>query len=178
MRPHRLASRLLALAAFATLGAASPALADRAPPPQRFELDGNQLILPRPFVFETGSDTLTQDSNAALRLIMSYLEDKSYISTLRIEGHVAGGGDEAKNQELSEKRALAVTRRLVEYGVDCKRLLPVGFGSSKPVAANDTAEGRAANTRVAAFNAALKGRAIGGMPLDGGGRVAGDPCAK
>jgi len=52
----------------------------------------------------------------------------------------------------------------------------VGFGANKPVAANDTAEGRARNTRVEVAMAQLRGRAIGGMPVDGGGLVAGDPC--
>jgi OOP family OmpA-OmpF porin len=54
----------------------------------------------------------------------------------------------------------------------------VGFGGSKPVASNTTPEGRGQNRRVAFINAALRGRAIGGMPLDGGGKVAsGDLCA-
>jgi OOP family OmpA-OmpF porin len=64
----------------------------------------------------------------------------------------------------------------VGHGVACSRLLPVGFGSNKPVAPNDTPDNKAKNRRISAVNAALKGRAIGGMPVDGGGHVAGDPC--
>ena len=59
-------------------------------------------------------------------------------------------------------------------GVDCKRLIAVGFGSAKPVADNSTPEGKAQNRRVSFFNAALRGRLIGGMPADGGGQIAGD----
>lgn len=174
---------LRALATALTLSAApallsSPALADRAPPPrEQVTVDNHRLILKAQLRFEADSDTLTSDSRVALRHIANYLEDKSYISTLRIEGHVATG-DAAAAQALSEKRALAVARRLVDLGVECKRLLPVGFGATKPVAAPDTAEGRAANTRIEAVNAALRDRPIGGMPLDGGGKVAGDACAK
>lgn len=61
-------------------------------------------------------------------------------------------------------------------GADCKRLIAVGFGSTKPVADNNTAEGKAANRRVSFINAALRSRPIGGMPVDGGGKVAGDIC--
>jgi hypothetical protein len=48
--------------------------------------------------------------------------------------------------------------------------------TTKPVADASTPEGRAANVRIDAINAALRGRLIGGMPADGGGQLAGDPC--
>jgi OOP family OmpA-OmpF porin len=69
-----------------------------------------------------------------------------------------------------------VARRLVADGSACKRLLPVGFGGTKPVASNATPDGKAQNRRTDFVNAELRGRAIGGLPVDGGGRVAGDPC--
>jgi OOP family OmpA-OmpF porin len=52
----------------------------------------------------------------------------------------------------------------------------VGFGATKPVAEGRTAEARAANARIDFVPAAIRGRAMGGMPLDGGGQVAGSPC--
>lgn len=143
-----------------------------------YKLEGNQLILPSEISFNTGSDQLSESSEVALLHVKNYLTDKSYISTLRIEVHTDNQGDANANMLLSEKRALSVGRWLVEHGVDCKRLLCVGFGDSKPMALNNTAEGRAQNRRVAIVNAALRERAIGGMPLDGGGKVAGDLCAK
>lgn len=142
----------------------------------KFELEGNVLKVPFPVTFATGKATLDAKSGEAIAYVASYLEAKSYISTLRVEVHTDAQGDEARNQTMSEQRALAVTKALVAKGVDCKRLLPVGFGESKPVADNATAEGRAANRRTTFANAALRGKAIGGMPLDGGGKVAGDPC--
>lgn len=164
----------LRAALFATL-ISTPAMADRAPPPATYELDNHRLVLPHPIEFETGTTTLTGSSRHGLRHIARYLEAKTFISLLRIEGHVAPSPDA---QALSEKRAMVIARALVDAGVDCKRLIPVGFGDTKPVAANDTPEGRAQNTRIEAVNAALKDRPIGGMPVDGGGRVAGDPCTK
>lgn len=141
-----------------------------------FALEGNQLKLPGPVVFETGGDRLKPESDSVLAHVKAYLDSKAYISLLRIEGHTDNSGDPAKNQALSERRALSVARHLVAQGVDCKRLLPVGFGQDKPVAENKTPEGKAQNRRMAFVNAALRGRPIGGMPVDGGGRVAGDPC--
>ncbi len=151
-----------------------PVLAEDAKPAPSFKLEGHELVLPSPITFKTGSDTLTDESTAALEHVRAYLEAKSYISSLRIEGHA----DDAASQALTEKRALAVARWLVAKGVDCKRLVPVGFGNTKPVADNATPEGKAQNRRISFFNAGLRDRPIGGMPLDGGGKLAGDACAK
>jgi OOP family OmpA-OmpF porin len=151
-----------------------PALAEDAKP--SFKLEGHELVLPSPIAFKSGTDTLTEESTPALEHVRAYLEAKSYISALRIEGHLDTDG--ADSQSLTEKRALAVARWLVEKGVDCKRLVPVGFGNTRPVADNATPEGKARNRRVTFFNAGLRGRPIGGLPIDGGGKLAGDPCAK
>lgn len=139
--------------------------------PASYELQGNMLVLPRPVEFAAGSDQLAGE--AALEHIRGYLAAKSYVTLMRIEAHASGPDAQA----LSERRALAAARWLVRKGVDCRRLLPVGFGATKPIASEQTPEGRAQNTRVEAHNAALRERLIGGMPADGGGKVAGDPCA-
>ncbi len=143
---------------------------------QKYTLDGNQLVLPSAIEFESGSDKIKPQSKDALIYIKDYLQDKTYISTLRIEVHSDADGNQADKQKLTEKRSLAVGRWLVNEGIDCTRLICVGFGSTKPVADNATAEGKAANRRVTIVNAALRGRPIGGMPVDGGGMVAGDIC--
>lgn len=143
-----------------------------APPVRRtYELDGNRLILPGPIVFAAGSADLDPASDPALEHAQAYLTDKDYISTLRVEGH-------ADDQTLSERRAVAVARWLVAHGVDCKRLIAVGFGPNKPIADAGTPEGRAQNTRVELQNAALRGSPIAGAPLDGGGRVPGDDLCR
>lgn len=141
-----------------------------------FEIEGNALKIPAPIVFETGSDKLKPESDKPLEHVKAYLDAKTYISLMRVEVHTDSQGAAAANQALSEKRAMSVVRWLVAKGVDCKRLIPVGFGDTKPIVSNDTAEGRAKNRRTMFVNAALRGRPIGGMPVDGGGRVSGDPC--
>ena len=142
----------------------------------KFKLEGNQLVLPGPIYFETGSAKIKSESAPVLDHIKAYLDDKTYITTLRIENHTDSAGSEKYNQKLSGERALAVAKALVGKGVDCKRLVAVGFGSTKPIADNSTAEGRAKNRRTEAHNVALRGRLIGGMPADGGGQDAGDVC--
>ncbi len=143
---------------------------------QDYKLDGNEVKISKPVLFKAGSDKLQPESTAALEIIKLYLTDKSYISLLRVECHTDNSGDAATNQLLTEKRALAVCIKLIELGVDCKRLIAVGFGGTKPVADNSTPNGKAENRRVSFINVSLRGRAIGGMPVDGGGKIAGDIC--
>jgi OOP family OmpA-OmpF porin len=141
-----------------------------------YKIDNNELILPSPIVFKAGTAELKPESDSALFHIKNYLNDKTYITVLRIEAHTGNAGDEAKNQLLSCQRALAVGKWLGNNGIDCSRLICVGFGSTKPKEGNETPEGRAANERISVFNAELRKVRIGGMPLDGGGQKAGDPC--
>jgi OOP family OmpA-OmpF porin len=155
----------------------SQGLADRVPSPRTtLKMDGQRLVTER-VEFDTFSAKLKPESDAVLDLVKQYLAEKTYVTTLRIEVHSDNQGDAAKNQELSEKRSITIAKALMAKGVDCKRLIAVGFGGSKPIADTATPEGRAQNRRVAFFIAALRGRAIGGAPLDGGGKVAGDLCA-
>lgn len=146
--------------------------------PKTFTVENHELKLADPILFFNGGDRLKPESEKALSMVKDYLDAKTYITLLRVEGHTDADGDSAVNQKLSERRALAVARWLVAKGVDCKRLLPVGFGGGKPLAPNDTAENKAKNRRLVFANATLRGRAIGGMPSDGGGKAAGDPCVK
>jgi OOP family OmpA-OmpF porin len=67
-----------------------------------------------------------------------------------IEGHTDSRGEAAYNQVLSEKRAKAASDRLIERGVDASRISSIGYGESKPIADNDTAEGRQTNRRIVA----------------------------
>ena len=141
-----------------------------------FKLKGNQLELPGPVVFETGSDVLRPESDEVLTLVHDFLQSRKDVTSLRIGGHTDSDGDDKANQTLSEKRAMSVARWLVAKGDDCKRLVPVGFGETKPIADNASADGKAQNRRTEFIIAALNGKAIDGLPLDGGGKSAGDPC--
>lgn len=163
---------LMALLLLLLVATASAVRAEGEGEEKKVTLSGHELALPEPVTFEAGTDKIAAASDASLRLLADYLKAKKIITLVRVEGHMAAGGKGA--QGLSERRALAAARRLAELGVDCKRLVAVGFGDTKPLEAG----GGRANERVAFFNAALGGRLIGGMPADGGGKTAGEVCKK
>jgi OmpA-OmpF porin, OOP family len=73
--------------------------------------------------------------------------------TVVLEGHTDSKGTDKYNQALSERRAKAVAKALTTLGVPANKITTEGYGESKPVASNDTEEGRADNRRVdARFN--------------------------
>ena len=66
-----------------------------------------------------------------------------------VEGHTDSAGSDEYNQGLSERRAAAVRQVLVErFGASAARVSSEGFGESRPVTSNASAEGRAQNRRV------------------------------
>ena len=67
---------------------------------------------------------------------------------LAIEGHTDSVGSDEFNQKLSENRASSVNTYLTECGLPADTMTTVGFGESKPIASNDTNEGRQKNRRV------------------------------
>lgn len=68
---------------------------------------------------------------------------------LLLEGHTDAIGTDEYNQDLSERRVAAVKTRLAEdYGIDESRISTMGYGESRPIADNDSDEGRARNRRV------------------------------
>jgi OmpA-OmpF porin, OOP family len=112
----------------------------------RLERDGR--VATQGILFATNSDRIRPESTPTLKEIGSMLRERRDLR-LRIEGHTDADGDDAHNQDLSERRAAAVRRHLIaEFGVDAARLEPAGFGESRPVAGNDTPEGKQQNRRV------------------------------
>ncbi|MBV6472238.1 MAG: hypothetical protein JPMHGGIA_00493 [Saprospiraceae bacterium] len=97
--------------------------------------------------FASGSDSLRGKSMFELDALFRFLSEhpKTHV---RIEGHTDDVGGEADNQSLSERRAQAVVRYLVNKGVQPGRLEARGYGESRPIAPNDTPEGRSANRRI------------------------------
>lgn len=98
--------------------------------------------------FDTGSDRIRPESTPTLKEIAAMLTEHPELKLL-IEGHTDNVGAAASNQTLSDKRAAAVKVALVEsFGADGARLTTKGLGATKPVAPNDTPEGRQNNRRV------------------------------
>lgn len=99
-------------------------------------------------LFATNSDRIRPESTPTLKEIGTMLQQHPELR-IRIEGHTDADGEDAYNQRLSEQRAAAVRSYLVDtFGVAGDRLVTAGFGETKPVATNDTPEGRQQNRRV------------------------------
>src|SRR6266481_6029333 len=97
--------------------------------------------------FESGRATIDPDSAGLLdRLIETALRCPT--ANIEIAGHTDADGEDAFNKTLSEKRAQAVIDYLVKAGLPANRFTAVGYGSSQPVASNDTDEGKAQNRRI------------------------------
>jgi|JI71714CRNA_FD_contig_31_1013032_length_1974_multi_6_in_0_out_0_2 cytochrome c oxidase subunit 2 len=96
--------------------------------------------------FETGSATLTTSSKYQLDVLAEEFAAHPSLTT-EVSGHTDNVGDAKANLALSQSRAAAVKTYLLGKGVADNRLRAVGFGSSKPIDAADTAEARAKNRR-------------------------------
>lgn len=97
--------------------------------------------------FESGSDIIKKTSYAILDNIVTIMKENPAFK-LKISGHTDSQGNPDKNLELSHKRAGAVEAYIEGKGVEDNRILAKGYGSTMPLATNDTAEGRAKNRRV------------------------------
>lgn len=104
------------------------------------------IIELRNVFFATGSANLTAESNAELDRLVKLMQD---VPGLKVEigGHTDNVGSVNMNQKLSEDRAAAVVTYLVGKGIAKTRLTSAGYGPSKPVATNNSDEGRQLNRR-------------------------------
>ena len=106
-----------------------------------------RVTLPQDLLFSTDSTNLRPDLRADLRAVANNLNDYPN-SEVIVVGHTDSTGDANYNQNLSERRAQAVSYVLRDAGVSSSRLRTIGKGESQPVASNDSSSGRAQNRRV------------------------------
>jgi OmpA-OmpF porin, OOP family len=97
--------------------------------------------------FERASATLTRDSFATLDKLVAASRTCPELA-IEIEGHTDAEGAPDRNQRLSDRRAQSVVDYLTRGGIDPKRLAAVGYGETRPIVPNDTAENRAKNRRI------------------------------
>ena len=86
-------------------------------------------------------------SNSELDRVVEILQADSTLR-LRVEGHTDTEGTDERNQKLSDRRARAVVHYLEKHGIAPERMESIGYGSTRPIADNDTPEGMAQNRRV------------------------------
>jgi OmpA-OmpF porin, OOP family len=107
-----------------------------------------QIRLKGKIQFETGSSSIKPKSKKLLDQVARLMDEHPDIKRIRVEGHTDEVGPSRSNQELSEDRAQAVRKALIQRGVASGRLSARGRGETQPISPNKTAAGRAKNRRV------------------------------
>lgn len=98
-------------------------------------------------LFDFDKSNVKPEAAAILDRLVAFMKENSD-KKANLSGHTDNVGSDAYNQALSERRTASVKDYVVGKGVDGGRISGQGFGESKPIADNKTAEGRAKNRRV------------------------------
>jgi OmpA-OmpF porin, OOP family len=97
--------------------------------------------------FDTGKSIIRNESKTIIEQIVQMMKSNPDLK-VGVEGHTDNVGTPASNKTLSEARAKSVVSAIVSQGITAERLSPAGYGQDKPIADNNTEEGRAKNRRV------------------------------
>jgi outer membrane protein OmpA-like peptidoglycan-associated protein len=116
--------------------------------PSSVRVEGSQIVILQQVLFDTGRDTIKAESFGLLGEVAAALKQHPEIARVAVDGHTDNRGGDKPNKALSERRALAVVRWLVDHEVDARRVEARGFGQRRPIADNATDAGRAKNRRV------------------------------
>jgi len=108
--------------------------------------DDGEIKLLEPIQFDTGKATIKAVSFPILDEVTALMSSRKDLR-VGVYGHTDSVGADAMNLQLSKDRAAACVRYLVGKGISASRLQSEGFGETKPIATNETPEGRAKNRR-------------------------------
>ncbi len=97
--------------------------------------------------FDVNKATIKPESMGTINYVVKMMADHPELK-FSVEGHTDSDGENAANQKLSEARAKSVLEAMTKLGISADRLTSKGHGESKPMAGNDTPEGKAQNRRV------------------------------
>ncbi len=117
------------------------------PTPKTVRVTKEKIEILQQVFFETNKAIIRPESFQILNDVAQVLKDNPNLR-VRVEGHTDNVGNDRKNLVLSQKRAEAVRDYLVKQGVAPDRLVPQGYGETRPIADNKTKGGRAKNRRV------------------------------
>ena len=118
-----------------------------APPPPPPVARGTKIETLTGANFDFNKAVLRPDGKAKVDHDIKVMEDHPELR-VSVEGHTDSIGSDAYNQKLSERRANVTKEYMVGHGVSSSRITTRGYGKTKPIASNKTAEGRAENRRV------------------------------
>ncbi len=117
-------------------------------PPARVEVRADKIEINEKIQFDHNASTIKPVSFSLLDEIADVIRKNPQIKKIAIEGHASSEGDANNNKKLSDSRAKAVMAYLTGKGIATGRLSAKGYGSEKPIATNDTDEGKEKNRRV------------------------------
>jgi len=117
-------------------------------PRARVVEEENAIIISERVEFDHGKATIKPESDDLLDDVAKVLKENPEIEEVEIQGHTDNTGPADVNRRLSNERAYAVRKALIDRGVEKKRLTAKGYGPDKPIAGNDSDAGRTKNRRV------------------------------
>jgi outer membrane protein OmpA-like peptidoglycan-associated protein len=115
---------------------------------KRVVIEKNFIKITEKIYFEFGKADIQERSFSLVDEIAEIVLENPQLKKIRIEGHTDDVGSDVANLRLSQARADSVVRAISDRGVKSYRLDAVGFGEMRPIDANETDDGRAANRRV------------------------------
>ena len=110
-------------------------------------IEQNQIFTLNNLLFERSKPVLMEDSYSALDKLIGILLENPNLK-IELAGHTDAMGSQKSKQSLSYRRVERIKDYLIEFGIDRKRIVTVGYGSSRPIAPNNNEENRAKNRRV------------------------------
>jgi len=134
--------RILVLAFLGLVVTGAPADA------KRVAVTKTRLVLTQPIYFDVGKDTIKSDSFQLLDEVAAAIKADKKIGLVEIGVHTDARGRKEWNRKLSEQRAQAIYRYLIDRGVEASRLRAKGYGESRPLDRRPNAAAWARNRRV------------------------------
>ncbi len=118
-------------------------------PVGKAQIEGDRIKIPGELEFDVDKATIkdTAQSKEILNTLLEFMQKNPSVTKLRVEGHTDNSGTPDHNQKLSDDRAAAVAKWLVDKGIDKGRLHTVGFGQTHPIVDNNNPENKAKNRR-------------------------------
>ena len=128
-----------------------PVEAPKPEPPKalgRVQVTEGKITIAEQIAFDQNKAVIKPESSGLMDEIAKVMKDNDKIKKVSVDGHTSSEGDAGSNMKLSQDRAAAVVKGLIERGVDKSRLTSKGFGVTKPIGDNTTPAGRMQNRRV------------------------------
>lgn len=132
---------------FAGLTWSSPVHQAPPPPAPDPRIVNNKIILTGKIFYDVDKDTLKSESYPVLNDVVDVLQKNPQVRLVEVQGHTDSSAGDEHNMKLSQRRAESAVRYIVSKGVDASRLMPKGYGETRPIASNATKEGMSENRR-------------------------------